>query len=298
MLALALALVEAGLTLLPYAWARLQWTPPPDGAQTWLIFAGDSVTAGFGLPDKALAYPGVIQGDLRAHGETDYGVFSVARSASDVAAMGRQVQDALNVTPNAVHPVVLAMVGHNDLMSWSKGPLASVESGGERQGPQNSGSGPRLLRLLRWFGSAWHNDVPHANVLADWETDFGEALKRVQKRASLAGGELILLTYLVPGDPDEVAGLAPKVKVQLEATRRAQLDVNAAIRRAARALGTALIDVGAASGDAPYDPNLFLDNIHLTALGHRQVGELVRDQLALSGILPAELFKAPLAGGR
>ena len=67
MLALALALVEAGLTLLPYAWARLQWTPPPDGAQTWLIFAGDSVTAGFGLPDKALAYPGVIQGDLRAH---------------------------------------------------------------------------------------------------------------------------------------------------------------------------------------------------------------------------------------
>lgn len=147
------------------------------------------------------------------------------------AAVGRQVQDALNVTANAVHPVVLAMVGHNDLMAWSKGPLAGVESGGERQGPQNSGSGPRLLRLLRWFGSAWNNDVPHANVLADWESDLCEALKRVQKRARLAGGELILLTYLVPGDPDEVAGLAPKVKVQLEAPRRAQLDVNAAICR-------------------------------------------------------------------
>ena len=294
LLGVTLGLVELGLTVAPHIWARTQWIPPPDGATTWLIFTGDSVTAGYGLADHNLAYPGVIQAELLANHRTSYGVYTAAQSSADVARVSTQIRDGLTVTPMDVHPVVLCMVGHNDLMAWAKGPLQGIEQQTARQGPQNLGSGPRLLRLLSWFGAALNEEVPHANVLAEWEEAFKTTLGKAQKRALAAKGDFIMLTYLVPGEPEGHS----RQSLQIQATRRAQLDVNAAIRRTATALGAPLIDVGAASDSGPYDPNIFIDNIHLSVEGHRRVGILVRDQLAMTGVLPVSLFKArPASGG-
>ena len=199
---------------------------------------------------------------------------TAAQSSADVARVSTQIRDGLTVTPMEVHPVVLCMVGHNDLMAWAKGPIQGIEQQTARQGPQNLGSGPRLLRLLSWFGAAWNEEVPHANVLAEWEEAFKTTLGKAQTRVLAAKGHFIMLTYLVPGEPEGNS----RQSLQIQATRRAQLD--------------------AASDSGPYDPNIFIDNIHLSVEGHRRVGILVRDQLAMTGVLPASLFKArPAFGG-
>lgn len=291
MLAFTLTLVELGLGAVPYIWARMQWTPPPEGAQTWLVFVGDSVTAGFGLTDKAYAYPGVIRDDLVSRGATSYGVYSMARDGSDSAMVTTQVRDALNVTPNGVKPVVLAMVGHNDLTRWAQSSSVDMSSG-ERQGPQNSGGGLRLFRLFRWFESAVREDVPVSAALSAWETDFVDTLGKLKKRVEVAGGRFMLMTYLVPGPAE---GMDRRTTLVLEATRRVQLDVNDAIRRAAKEIQVEVVDVATSDEPLRYDSDVFLDNIHLTLEGHRRVGRFVRNRLAITGVLPASMFRAPMA---
>lgn len=292
MLVFTLALVELGLGVVPYIWARMQWEPPPEGAQIWLIFVGDSVTAGYGLDDRNFAFPGVIRDDLVARGESTYGVYSLARDGSDCMAVSEQVDDALNNTPRDVKPIVLAMVGHNDLTHWAQRSNLAMKPTEVREGPQNSGGGLRLFRLFRWFESALREEVPVAEVLSGWERNFESTMGQLKRRVEAADGRFIMMTYLVPGPAE---GADRRTTVIIDATRRVQFDVNDAIRRTARSQQVELVDVATADDPVKYDSAVFLDTIHLTLEGHRRVGRFVRDQLAMIGVLPASLFRAPLA---
>lgn len=294
-LGIALVLFEGALALLPRLYVAAQGVRrPTEVAQTWLIFTGDSVTAGFGV-GRQNAYPTLLGNDLKHLGLTGYGTFNVAMSGSGLEEVGAQVRDALAQTPMKVRPVVLAMVGHNDLMNWSN--HHTPQNPDTVQGPQGIGDGPRLLRLLRWFGTAASGAVPRSAMGPDWEQHMTSAIQKLGQQIGAAGGRLYLLTYANPGQPS-ASDHSPNAQL-IAATRRGQTEVNNTLRLAAAHAAVPLVDVErVAKLPETYDPTLFLDNIHLTIEGHQRLAQVVRQQLTLHGELPPDLLDPDLAAGR
>lgn len=290
MLVGALFLIEGLLRVAPHLYVLTRRVSPQPSGGTWLIFAGDSVTAGYGGPQN-VAFPALIGKQLEAAGNTDIGVYSVALDAAGAPKVLWEVENALDQMPSGVQPVVMVMVGHNDLTRWSRptgiDPRTPLDSG-----TQGIGQGPRLLRLVRWFEMAANGETQHVVVGPEWEAWFALAIGRIQTRVARAGGRMYLETYAVPGVPDETVDR--RDAVGLLGTRRAQIDVNKTIRLSAETLDLPLIDVEL-TADIPetYETDIFLDNIHLTAEGHRRVMRAVRDGLVMHGELPASLYGTP-----
>lgn len=92
------------------------------------------------------------------------------------------------------------------------------------------------------------------------------------------GGQLVLLTYLVPGEPP--AGLDPDLADVIRASRQAQAAVNQAIRQAAMELDVAIIDLEAIV-DVPMIWNLdvFVDHIHLSPRSASRIAAAIDRQL-------------------
>lgn len=295
MLVCALFLTEGLLAIAPHVYLLGRRTSAPTAGSTWLIFAGDSVTAGYGGP-KNVAFPALIGAQLLGAGNTDYGVYNVALDAAGAPKVLWEVEDALDQVPAGVQPVVMVMVGHNDLTRWS-GNMGIDPGSATDEGPQGIGGGPRLLRLLRWFEIAARGETQHVRAGPEWEASFELALGRIQTRVARAGGRMYLETYAVPGIPDDTVSRFEAIG--LLSTRRAQIDVNKTIRLAGEVLRLPLIDVErTADIPAAYESGLFIDNIHLSAEGHRRVMRSVRDALVMYGELPPALYGTPAPQGR
>ena len=269
-----LLLLEGGLRLVAPA---TLWLARPSGAGRPIVCLGDSVTAGHGI-GRDQAWPAALGRWLEAEGVQGWSVQSRAVGGSKLGDIRQRDQGWVRQQDA---PLVLLMAGHNDLMRW--GGMADRPGGYDRGAP-TAGEAPRLLRISRWIWGIVEDDLPLSDFDPVDVARFGDDVDAIRDSARRAGGELVLLTYVVPGGPP--ADMDPQQAAVLVAKREHQRQINALIRQVAEAQRVALLDLELGMG-APdtWDPAWFVDSIHLTAGASRQVAEAVGAWLLLSGRL-------------
>ena len=283
-LLVTLALLEGALSLLPriYQWSRQDVVAQQQVGSRILLCIGDSVTSGQGL-DADASYPRQLAARLSARGQ-DLAVRTLARPGADSGALPRDVTPNLIRLSDGARPIALVMLGHNDFLDWSgTGARAGFSSGSvEGHGDPREASGWRLVRLLRWFTTAWMEEVPAFKVDASRVSALQERFRRLQRAVLDQRGVLIVLTYAVPGTPPE--GMSAQAAAVLRQTIDGQRAVNRVLRSVATGLGAPIIDAEDLIPDAAtWDARYFQDNIHLTAEGYALLAERVDRSLGLEG---------------
>lgn len=285
---LFLALLEGALSLVSPAelWLRRDEINASNARGRLIVALGDSVTFGFGLPREE-AWPARLQGWLVDHrlaggGKRGLTVLNRAAGGSKVGHVRARDVPWLEKLDRDSHPIVTLMVGHNDLLSW--GGLGKPPPGGPAPPPGAPRWTPRLGRVLLWaFGMA-REDVPESAFSEADVALFGQEISAIDAAVEARGGELILLTYLVPGEAgaEQPADLARLI----HAKREHQLAINTLLRQVSENQQVALLDLARTLPvPATWDPDLFIDDIHLSPEGHRRVGEAVGGWLLSTGRL-------------
>jgi len=238
---------------------------------------GDSVTFGFGLPREA-AWPAALQRWL----DERHLACKVINRAAGGSKVGHVVErDAawLGHLPSTARPLVLLMVGHNDLLAWG-----GMGGGGSPPPPGRPTWEPRLYRLFRWAVGIAGDEVPQDRISDADVGLFADQVRMLQQAAASRGGSLILMTYLVPGSAPSNAD--PRWAAVLEATRRHQLAINDLLRQVSTRLDLPLLDLARGLPVAStWDPEMFRDDIHLSAQGSQRVAETVAGWLVVQGWL-------------
>lgn len=256
-------------------WLRQGDLDPGEGRV--IATLGDSVTFGFGLPREA-AWPAALQRWLDAR-NLSYKVVNRAAGGSKVGHVVERDAPWLSHLPTTARPLVLLMVGHNDLLSWG-----GMGGGGTPPAPGRPTWEPRLYRLFRWALGIARDEVPHDRISDADVALFADQIRLLQQATASRGGTLILLTYLVPGSPPSDAD--PHWAEVLDATRRHQLAINDLLRTVATDLHLPLIDLARGLPVATtWDAEMFRDDIHLTAGGSQQVADAVARWLVVQGWL-------------
>ena len=129
-----------------------------------VICVGDSVTSGQGL-DASLSYPRQLS--TRVAGRAGkIPVTQMARPGADSGALKQDVAPNLMRVADGARPVAVVMLGHNDFLDWSGGSArrafvgSAAGSSASEHGDPRDAHRPRLLRLWRWFTTAWMGEVP------------------------------------------------------------------------------------------------------------------------------------------
>ena len=260
-----LVAVEAVLALLPRLYG-------PDAAPSqgdFVLCLGDSVTAGVGL-GIGQSWPERLEDAL------DVPVARHAIPGARIAFAAEEGAAWLDEVPAGSRPTVLVMLGHNDEVRFEPGSGDRLRKHRfEELGTTTSGwRGPRLFRLLRWATTDGSVDRAGADWLREaWATHLPVLVDAVEA----LGGEVVLMTYLVPGTPEVLEADAAAL---VDEVRLGQAVVNASIRHAARDQGLGLIDLeaGVPVGEA-WNTEEWLDHIHPSAALTRRMADEVVDHL-------------------
>lgn len=283
-LAVFLALLEGALSLVSPVelWLRRDEISRASEGGRLIVALGDSVTMGFGLP-REQAWPARLQGWLADRGlagaraaagvnpRQGWTVVNRAAGGSKLDHVVQRDEDWLAQRGPATHPIVLLMVGHNDLMSWSG---MGGSAGGLAPPPGPPRWTPRLLRVLLWGVGMAREELP-TDLFSKTDVDqFAEGVARLVSASRASGGELVLLTYLVPGEA--ASDQDPQLARLVHAKREHQLAINALLRQVAADRGLPLLDLARTLPvPATWDPDWFIDDIHLSPEGAHRVGEAV-----------------------
>ncbi len=174
-------------------------------------------------------------------------------------------------------PRVLVMLGHNDQVRFEPGAGRKLRAHRfeELGDPHQGWKGPRLFRLLRW---ASHDERPAIAGIDVLDAAFDEHLPPLIEAVTAQGGEVVLMTYLVPGAPP--AELPPDEAALLEDVQAAQSTVNAVIRSQATRRRLGLIDLEAMVpvGDS-WNTTQWLDHIHPSEVLTRDMAESIESTL-------------------
>lgn len=249
--ALFLLVFEGVLALVPTLYGEDM--EPPDG--DFVLCIGDSVTAGVGL-GAGQSWPERLEERLSARGVP---VLRRAVPGARIPFLSNEALESLEELPSDATPVVLVLLGHNDEVRIEPGAGTLLRKNRfEQRGESTSGwKGPRILRLVRWAGSDGSIERAGADWLREaWALHLPPLVEAVEAR----GGEVLLLSYLVPGTPTV---LSEDEAAVVDEVRSAQAVVNASIRHAARGQGLGLIDLEALIevGDE-WNSDQWIDHIH------------------------------------
>jgi lysophospholipase L1-like esterase len=277
-----LALVEVVLAAIPLLAVKNSTAGLAAGAAGTVVCVGDSVTAGVGVP-AGQAWPDHLSLNLARHGVSVLRAATPGAQVRDGVAQATQLVAAL---PEDARPVVLVMLGHNDALRWDPGARRGFERHRREAEPGDSSIEaswqPRIVRVARWVWTALADTGP--SVRDDALAALSASLEPLQAAAADRGGQVVLMTYLVPGQPPD--GLDPALSEVITAARRAQAGVNAAIRRTAADNGLALIDLeDAVAVGTVWDVADFVDHIHLSSDSSVRVADVVYRRLRDSGTL-------------
>ncbi len=281
--AIFLLLLEGVLALIPLAAVDNDGAALAVGAAGTVVCVGDSVTAGVGVP-AGQSWPDHLSLQLARS------QIALLRSATPGARIGDGLAAAtalVDELPDDARPVVLVMLGHNDALRWDPGARRGFERHRREAEPGEPVSTrswqPRILRVLLWGYGALTAAGPE--VREDALSALPAAIAPLRRAAEARGGQVVLMTYLVPGRPP--ADLDPALAEVISAARLAQAGVNAEIRLTAAEEGLALIDLeSAVEVGAVWDLADFVDHIHLSAQSSARVAEVVLRRLRRAGALP------------
>ena len=272
--------LEGGLGLwVSMARHRFQQVPAVAMADESVVFCvGDSVTAGVGVVDGQ-AWTDHLGLSLRRDGIP---LVRVAHPGAGVEYALSEPLTQLMALPENVPPTVLVMLGHNDWVHWRPGIRRqfqalrnnpdSLQVGGEAQRWQ----GLRLLRMFRWGWMRWSGQGPMAEQasVSQLVERMVSAFAPLNDAATARQGQLVLLTYVVPGQPP--VGMSEQTAETLRTVRGAQLHVNTAIRTAGEQLGAAVIDLALLVDVGEiWSLDAFTDHIHPTPRSNAQMGAVV-----------------------
>jgi lysophospholipase L1-like esterase len=284
---LFLVLFEAALGLAPTLLGMTQrgdydWLE--EGATT-IICIGDSVTYGHGVSSEE-SYPARLEQLLKAGGGESIRVMNRGVTGWNQAGspnfLRKETRLIGQVHKKGGRPVVLYLGGHNDVMGagweqWTAGGSGNKE---------RSYRLPRFLRILNWglktasSGSAEKGDEDTAAMLRKNIVSFADA-------AEQSGGQLYLLTYMIPGKPE---GLEPETAKRVATCREKQRAGNQMLRQLAAEKGLPMIDLeNTVPAPSVFDSQWFIDHIHPTPKGHREIAEAALKHLAAYGELPVSM---------
>lgn len=284
-LAVFLGLLEAGLGLLPgLLLAARQGAPLAEGERE-LRCLGDSVTYGHGVR-RDDTWPAALQRWLVEAGQASPGrgwrVVNRGSGGLKIDALTRRELPLLQAMKPEDRPLVLLLIGHNDLLAWGGQP--GLPPSGIRPGEPPAARAPRLLRVLRW---ALHQREAPVSALQDLDAalpPFEEAVAQLAQATEAAGGRLVMMTYLIPGPAPD--GTSAEFTTALANSREHQQRINALIRAAAARLALPLIDLERdLPAPARWDPTWFLDDIHPTPTGYQAMAAAIGEGLRWSGLL-------------
>ena len=279
-----LVILEGALALLPRLLVDNDAAELATGSAGAVVCVGDSVTAGVGIP-QGQAWPDHLELLLARHD------IALLRAATPGAQIGGGLADAtalIAALPEETRPIVLVMLGHNDALRWDPGARRGFERHRREAVARDASASdpwqPRLVRIVRWGWGALREQGPE--VRDDALSTLPARLAPLRAATEARGGQVVLLTYLVPGQPppDLDADLAGVIS----AARLAQAGVNAAIRHAAAEEDLALIDLESALPvGAVWDLTDFVDHIHLSPQSSARVADVVHRRLRRAGALDA-----------
>ncbi|MDG1478638.1 MAG: GDSL-type esterase/lipase family protein [Myxococcota bacterium] len=277
-----LALAEVVLTIIPTLAVSNSTAGLAEETAGTVVCVGDSVTAGVGVP-AGQAWPDHLSLNLARH---DVSVLRAATPGAQVRDGIAQATQLVTALPEDARPVVLVMLGHNDALRWDPGARRGFERHRRAAEPGDARTAaawqPRIVRVARWVWTALADTGPF--VRDDALAALPAVLAPLQAAAADRGGQVVLMTYLVPGQPPD--GLDPALAEVISAARRAQAGVNAEIRRTAADEGLALIDLeDIVSVGAVWDLADFVDHIHLSSDSSVRVADVVYRRLKRSGAL-------------
>lgn len=274
-----LLLLEGALAVLPAWFAARRAVPPvPVDAAGTVLCVGDSVTAGVGVP-PGQAWPDHLGTALARH---HIAVLREAVPGAGIDFAAAEPLAAVASLPDDAAPTVLVMLGHNDMVRWAPGARRKFQ--GVRQqdvgGEAARWEGPRLLRAARWVWMVAAGEGPAAS--AEDESVLRDRMVAVyaplRDAAAARGGQLVLLTYMVPGVPPD--GLGEDAAAVLRAARTAQQAVNRAIRAAGADLGVEVIELeGTVEVGEVWSRAAFVDHIHPTPKSSARAAAILYERL-------------------
>lgn len=282
-----LVLLEGALTAVsPVAlWLRQRDQAPVEGRV--IACLGDSVTMGYGLP-RDQSWPAALQRWMEAR-SLDGTVVNRAAGGSKIGHVVSRDATWLTKLPAKSRPLTLLMVGHNDLLSWGGmgGGMGGGVGGNQRGMPPPPGAPtwePRIFRLFQWMRGVATEELPRDRISDEDVALFADQVRVLAKATRGRGGQLVLLTYVVPGQAP--SGAEAQWSAVLEAKREHQLAINDLLRKVADAEQLPLLDLArGVPVSGTWDPAIFLDDIHLSPEGGRRVAEAVGGWLLVEGLL-------------
>lgn len=263
-----LLLAEAALAVVGWT-ARREWRSAPGGALQ-VVTLGDSVTAGYGVQPED-AWPGRLAGQ-------DITVTNRARMGQELRALA--IRQRARVPDPAKPTVFLVMIGANDFLKWPAGTFNPFFDSAENpllDAPAASWQ-PRLLRAARWGRYAVAPEPPAVAASDKQIALYTQRLALLDQIVSEQGAALMLMTYIVPGEPG--ADLSPAQAASVATTREALLLTNSIIRDVAEQQGVAVLDAARLlPAPATWSRAWFVDNIHLTEAAHARLADAVAREL-------------------
>lgn len=249
---------------------------------TAIITLGDSVTYGYGLKPTE-SWPSQLERKLQSKG-AHVSVINRAVSGMDsTEAVQREVKTIQDIANRGTRPVVLVMLGHNDLAGpgWRQWSAPTAETA-----QKESTTPPRLWRIFRWATtnkttSTWSNPQK--------ESVLKENILHLEQEVQRIGGRVYLLTYLLPGtaessNPMHIEDIALSRSLQGRGN-----DIIRTLCSTNTSLG--LIDIEM-SVIAPmeWDATWFQDHIHPTALASEEIAISVQRHLVSYGEFPLSVL--------
>ena len=213
-------------------------------------------------------------------------VYNRAVSGMDSSEMLQRERHTLNkISKDGKRPIALVMIGHNDLVSvgyrnWSI-PEASTST-------QAAPPPPRIVRVFRWMLKHLDQRDDAVTINLQAQNLLEQNLIKLNQLMKELNGKLYILTYLIPGPPDDT--MSPEQQRLLETGRSYQKNTNTVLRTLSNKEQIALIDLEhQVNSPNTWDASWFMDHVHPYSKGHTQIANSVRKHLCSYGELPLSL---------
>lgn len=250
-----------------------------------VLCAGDSVTFGLNL-DIQQSYPWRLADDLARRGYPHVSVQMAARPGSKTSQLRIEVLPFLDRLAPGQRPIVYVMLGHNDYFSWDPDLNEGAFDGVMAFGGEKIARDSRILKILSWASDSVTAQPTRLNMEPFLVEEQRELLRLTAARVHELDGELVVMTYVVPGLPPQDL---PQLSAQLiRESHFGQPIINQQLRDTAAALGLPVLDLEAkVDTGAMWNSVWWLDNIHMSGTGLERVAAEVRAHLLDQGWLGA-----------